>query len=239
MTTGPEPEAAKAVWIFGYGSLMWRPGFEAVETVQATVHGWRRAFCIYSTHHRGNHRRPGLVLALDRGGSCRGVAFRLAPGSAPSTLAYLRAREQVNGVYREAHVTARLDDGTHREITAIAYVAERRHPSWTGPLPLARQVELIRAARGLSGTNVEYLINTLSELERLGVRERDMERIRSLIGPHFAGEPRAANRWSALPLIACCRRFPVRAPLMAPMERRRFTHRRKIAEWALPRKPGN
>lgn len=221
------------VWIFGYGSLMWRPGFEAVERVPATVHGWRRAFCIYSTHHRGNDRRPGLVLALDRGGACRGMAFRLKPGTEAATLAYLRAREQVNGVYREAHIAARLEDGSHREIAAIAYVAERTHPSYTGPLSLLRQVRLIRGARGLSGTNIEYLVSTLQELARLGVRERELERIMTMIGPHFAREGWAKQ--AAPALIAASRRHAVLAPLMPPGDRRRFNHRRRIAEWALTR----
>lgn len=225
------PQGENPVWIFGYGSLMWRPGFEAVERAQATVYGWRRTFCIYSTHHRGNDQRPGLVLALDRGGSCRGMAFRVAAKQAAATLAYLRAREQVNGVYREAHVSARLEDGSHREITAVAYVVERAHPSFTGRLSLERQVRLIRGARGRSGTNVEYLVSTLQELARLGVRERELERIMTLIGPHFARDDRAAA--AAPALIAASRRHRVPAPLMPPEQRRRFLHRRQIAQWAL------
>lgn len=220
-----------SVWIFGYGSLMWQPGFVHVERLPAIVHGWRRTFCIYSTHHRGNDRRPGLVLALDRGGACRGMAFRVAASAAPATLAYLRAREQVNGVYREMHVAARLQDGSHRELRAIAYVAERAHPSYTGLLALERQVELIRGARGRSGTNVEYLVNTLAELARLGVRERELERIMVRIGPHFARDGWA--RHAAPILIAQYRHRTVAARLMPPLDRRRFNHRRQIAQWAL------
>jgi cation transport protein ChaC len=230
-----EPDTVhEALWIFAYGSLMWRQGFPSVEAVPAVVHGWRRAFCIYSTHHRGNDRRPGLVLALDRGGACHGMAFRVAPELAVETLAYLRAREQINGVYREAHVTARLEDGSHREIRAIAYVAERAHPSYTGSLPLARQVRLIRATRGKSGTNVEYLVNTLQELHRLGVRERELERIMTLVGPYFAREQWA--RHAAPALIACCRGHAVWERIMRPAARRRFIHRRQMAEWALAKR---
>lgn len=230
-----EPGEGDPIWIFGYGSLMWKPGFADAERAPATVHGWRRAFCIYSTHHRGSHLRPGLVLALDRGGSCRGMAFRVAAEDAARTLAYLRAREQINGVYREAHVMARLEDGTHRNVRAISYVAERAHPSYTGPLPLERQVLLIRGAKGKSGTNVEYLVQTLRELRRLGVRERELERIMTLIGPHFAKDG-WVEALGAQALISSARRYGTCAPIMRPAERRRFTHRRQIAEWSLPRR---
>ena len=111
---------------------MWRPGFAHAEAVHARVDGWRRGFYIYSTHHRGTHARPGLVLALDRGGACEGIAYRIPAAEAARTLAYLRAREQVNGVYREARVIARLEDGSGRHVDAIAYVAERAHPSYAG-----------------------------------------------------------------------------------------------------------
>lgn len=230
-----QPGEGDPIWIFGYGSLMWRPGFEALERAPATVHGWRRAFCIYSTHHRGSNMRPGLVLALDRGGSCRGMGFRIATDAAAETLANLRAREQINGVYREAYVVARLEDGTHRNVRAITYVAERAHPSYTGRLPLQRQVLLIRGAEGKSGTNVEYLVHTLRELARLGVRERELERIMTLIGPHFAKDG-WVEALGVQALISSTRRFGVCAPIMRPAERRRFTHRRQIAEWSLPRR---
>ena len=215
---------------------MWRPDFEFEEAVHARVNGWRRGFFIYSTHHRGTHARPGLVLALDRGGACEGVAYRVAAESAARTLAYLRAREQVNGVYREAVVQARLEDGSHRYIEAMAYVAERRHPSYAGRLAIREQVRLIRAARGISGPNLHYLISTVRQLQRLGVREPELARVLALAGPHFANKTCETElRRAGHALIAACRRFPVGAPLMRPSARRRFTHRKQLAEWALAR----
>ena len=125
------------LWIFGYGSLMWKPGFEFAEAARARLVGYRRCFCIYSTNHRGRPERPGLVLGLDRGGMCDGLAYRVAPENARATAEYLRVREQVNGVYREAHVPVTIEEGRRREVMAQAYIVERAHPSFTGPLSLA------------------------------------------------------------------------------------------------------
>ena len=233
-TLGPGPDP---LWVFGYGSLMWRPGFEFEEAVHARVEGWRRGFFIYSTHHRGTHARPGLVLALDRGGACEGIAYRIGAAAAPRTLAYLRAREQVNGVYREQHVRARLEDGSGRTVEAIAFVVERSHPSYAGRLPLAEQVRLIRAAVGISGANYHYLVSTVRHLEQLGVHEPQLCRLLALAGPHFARGAREAEvRSAARAMVAAWRRFPGSAPVMPVLQRRRFLHRRRIAEWALPEK---
>src|SRR5579863_1684469 len=98
------------LWVFGYGSLVWRPGFTFTDRQVATVRGYHRALCVYSHVHRGTPERPGLVLGLDRGGSCRGMAFRVAANHAEETIAYLRAREQVTSVYKELHLQARLDN---------------------------------------------------------------------------------------------------------------------------------
>ena len=230
---GVEP-TAQDLWIFGYGSLMWRPRFEHEEAVPARVEGWRRGFFIYSTHHRGTHARPGLVLALDRGGSCCGVAFRVAPGRAAATLGYLRAREQVNGVYREQQLAARLEDGSGRRVSAIAYVAERKHPSYAGRLPLATQIRLIRAAAGISGPNLHYLINTVRQLEALGVREQELCRLVALAGPHLARKSSAHElQRAAHALMHHCLADRVKVPLMRKGERRRFIYRLRMAEWSL------
>lgn len=225
------------LWIFGYGSLMWRPGFEFAEAVPARVEGWRRGFYIYSTHHRGTHARPGLVLGLDRGGACRGVAFRVAPDRAATTLRYLRAREQINGVYREKTLSARLEDGTGRCVPVVAFVAERTHPSYAGQLPLTTQIRLIRGASGISGPNLHYLINTVRQLDKLGFREQELSRLLVLAGPHIAREDAAHDlhrRTQAL--VHHCLAGRVKVPLMRRGERRRFMHRIQMAAWARPAK---
>ena len=221
------------LWIFGYGSLMWRPGFQFAEAVKARLTGFRRCFCIYTTNHRGTPLRPGLVLGLDRGGVCDGVAYRVAPEHARSTAEYLRVREQVNGVYREAHLPVTLDGPEHREVLAQAYIVERAHPGYAGRLPLRLQAHLIRGARGISGNNLDYLINTLGHLDMLGIHEPEMRRILNLIGPHFArcrteglASPRVAS------LLKVRRRLPFAAPISRPGARRKFIHRRQIAIWS-------
>ena len=220
------------LWIFGYGSLMWRPDFVFEEAVPARLTGYRRCFCIYSTNHRGAPARPGLVLGLDRGGVCDGVAYRIAPQNARAIADYLRVREQVNGVYHEALVPITLHEAERREVFAQAYIVERAHPSYTGPLPLRVQAALIRGAKGISGANLDYLINTLAHLHSLHIREPELQRLLTLIGPHFARDnfagmasPRAAA------LLKVCRRLPFDAPVTRPGERRRFIHRRQIAVW--------
>ncbi len=225
---------SRPLWIFGYGSLMWRPGFDYEEAVLARVEGWCRGFFIYSTHHRGTHAHPGLVLGLDRGGTCDGMAFRVAASHASRTLCYLRAREQINGVYREQPVRVRLEDGSGRHVEAIAYVAERRHPSFAGRLPLSAQVRLIRGASGVSGPNLHYLISTVRHLEYLGVKQAELSRLVALSGPHLARAAAAGNLQRATrALIGHCLAHRVKVPLMRKGERRRFIYRQRIAEWAL------
>lgn len=212
------------LWVFAYGSLMWRPGFASLEAHPATLVGYKRSFCIYSVHHRGNHRRPGLVLGLDRGGSCKGLAYRIAPDDAFDVLAYLKAREQINGVYRQVQAPVALDDGGHRD--AVCFIAETAHPSYAGSLPVATQARLIRAASGLSGTNLDYLTSTLEHLAALEIRERELERVAVLCGPVLgrgSGEGRAERIRG---LVNSLRSTRVSAPIMPAMQRRRFIYRR-------------
>jgi glutathione-specific gamma-glutamylcyclotransferase len=170
------------LWIFGYGSLMWRPGFEFVEASLAVIGGYTRSFCIFSVHHRGTGARPGLVLGLDRGGTSQGMAYRVTPAQAHATLSYLRDREQVTGVYREVVSPVTLLDGSHRHVDAVAYVAERAHPQYAGGLAPRTQAAIIRGAHGISGPNTEYLVNTAARLRQLGVRDRGLERLEVLLG---------------------------------------------------------
>jgi glutathione-specific gamma-glutamylcyclotransferase len=221
------------LWVFGYGSLMWRPGFLFREAQRATLVGFRRCFCIYSTHHRGNPQRPGLVLGLDRGGVCHGMAYRVAPEHESATLEYLRAREQVNGVYRETLVPLTLESEPHRHVLALAYVVERAHPSYAGRLPLDQQARMIRAARGISGANIDYLINTLEHLAGLGIREAELSRVMTRIGPSFArGAGGPHGKFSSAALLRATQHLPAEAPVLKPLERRRFLYRRQISAWA-------
>ena len=166
-------------WVFGYGSLMWRPGFAFQERQPATLHGRRRAFCIYSVHHRGTYERPGLVLGLAPGGAVRGCAYRVAEADWAETYAYLREREQPTETYYEAGVFTRLADG--RRVEALTFLSDVRHPQWAGALSLERQAELIAGSTGLSGRNVDYLRDLVLHLEAEGVRDRGMERLLAMV----------------------------------------------------------
>jgi cation transport protein ChaC len=214
------------LWVFGYGSLMWRPGFAFEEARRARVIGYRRCFCIYSVHHRGTARRPGMVLGLDRGGACAGIAYRVSAANAAATIAYLRSREQVNGVYREAHLPVEITEGENREVTALTYIVERAHPSYAGRLPLTVQARLIRGAQGISGLNLDYLISTLRHLAELGIREPDLERILALIGPHAARVPvTPRGSAAAIGILRAASGRPVSVRRMRPEQRRRFLYR--------------
>ena len=224
---------AHDLWVFGYGSLMWRPGFHYEEVRRATLVGYRRCFCVYSTHHRGTEQRPGLVLGLDRGGTCHGLALRVAAGRRIETLEYLTAREQVSGVYRDALVPVSLEGEPREEVLALAYIVERRHPSYAGQLSLAEQAQLIRGARGISGPNLDYLINTIAHLESLGIHEPELKRLLSIIGPQFSRSSfNGQGRSGAVALLKIYRNQPVEAPRLKLGERRRFIHRRQISAWA-------
>ena len=160
-------------WVFGYGSLMWRPGFPWLERVRAMAHGRRRAFCIYSVHHRGVPGAPGLVLGLAPGGSVRGVAFRIAESDWAATYAYLREREQATETYVEAITEIRLADG--RRVRALVFVSDMTHPQWAGSLDPDSQARLIAGSEGLSGRNIDYLRDLVMHLREEGLADRQME----------------------------------------------------------------
>jgi len=163
------------LWVFGYGSLMWRPGFPFVERRHARTYGYHRSLCVYSHVHRGTPDRPGLVLGLDRGGCCDGVAFRVAANEAADTLHYLREREQVTKVYRERHLAVQLDDG--RTKAALAYVVDRHHPQYAGRLPDAELLRFVRQGEGVSGPNPEYVRSTHEHLLAMGVTDPVLHRL--------------------------------------------------------------
>jgi cation transport protein ChaC len=164
------------LWVFGYGSLMWRPGFEYEERRPALLRGYHRSFCVFSHVHRGTPERPGLVFGLDAGGACRGVAFRVGAARADETRRYLQAREQVTSVYVEAVKGVELTDDKRRT-EALCFVVDRRHPQYAGQLAFERQVELIAAGEGSSGKNPDYLESTLRHLREAGLADRELSRL--------------------------------------------------------------
>lgn len=158
-----------SLFVFGYGSLMWRPGFEFESKAFATVRGRHRRLCVYSWVHRGTQERPGLVMGLDRGGSCRGVVFTVDEARRQEVIEYLRAREQVTMVYKEATVTARLADGT--SVSALTYVVDRAHAQYAGQLSLDETYDQVRGAVGQSGPNEEYVLSTADLLAEAGIAD--------------------------------------------------------------------
>lgn len=162
-------------WVFGYGSLMWNPGFEFVERSQALVYGYRRSLCVRSFVHRGSRENPGLVLGLDRGGACRGMAFRVAPEAWDEVIDYLRARELVTNVYLERHLPLQLPDG--RSAQAVAYVVDRAHEQYAGALDALAAAQVVNVSVGQSGPNDTYVFNTLAHLKEMGIRDRWLEQV--------------------------------------------------------------
>ena len=167
-------------WVFGYGSLMWRPGFAHTETRPARLAGVHRSLCVYSWVHRGTRERPGLVLGLDHGGTCCGLAFRVETQDRDAVIAYLREREQVTNVYREVVRPVLLDDD--RRVPALAYVVDRRHDQYAGRLDRETQRRLVLSARGRSGANVDYVINTAKRLGELAIADAALLQLAESLG---------------------------------------------------------
>ncbi|MXU64258.1 gamma-glutamylcyclotransferase [Oceanomicrobium pacificus] len=174
-------------WVFGYGSLIWRPGFAYAEREIALLTGYHRSFCMRSIHYRGTAEAPGLVLALDpeAGATCQGVAYRVAEPEAEAALAYLRARELVSDAYRETRAAVTLASGA--EVEAVCYVMDTAHDQYAGRLPLEDQAEIICRAHGSAGPNHEYLSNTVASLEGLGISDPDLHRLRDLVEARRGG----------------------------------------------------
>lgn len=164
------------LWVFGYGSLMWRPGFPYREARPARLVGVHRSLCVYSIFHRGTPERPGLVLGLDRGGSCRGVSFRVAAADRDEVMAYLRKRELITDVYRERERPV-LVDGAAEPVAAVTYLVDRSHRQYAGVLPYDRLLEMVRTGRGDSGANRDYVLQTAAHLQELGIADPTLERL--------------------------------------------------------------
>jgi Uncharacterized protein involved in cation transport len=163
---------ASDLWVFGYGSLMWRPGFEFAEIRPALLKGWHRAFCLYSLHYRGTPAQPGLVLGLDRGGSCRGLAFRVPARDAEMAVEYLNERELVGYAYVARTLTVQMEGGG--AVPAYTFVADRKHRHYAGDLGVEKAAAIIMDAQGCAGLNRDYLINTIRKLEAEGFADKSL-----------------------------------------------------------------
>ena len=166
-------------WVFGYGSLMWNPGFAHEEAVKARLFGYHRALCIHSRLYRGTPERTGLVLGLDKGGSCVGMAFRVAARDEAAVAEYLHQREMMNYVYRDLRLGIRTADG--RAAVALAFVADQKNAQFAGRLSAEEAAKIVSGARGTAGPNEEYVFNTLAHLKEIGIRDHWLENVGRLI----------------------------------------------------------
>jgi cation transport protein ChaC len=189
-------------WVFGYGSLMWNPGFRFIERRRAVIHGYHRSLCMLSHMYRGTPDRPGLVLGLDIGGACHGVAFKVADEDWDEAMTYLRAREQVTNMYHELVKPVRLiersppkllgfgDKGTlrnaepiearheeARKVKALFYAVNREHRQYAGRLSLEDQLHHVRQGHGQSGSCADYVLNTVQHLRESGIRDHPLEKL--------------------------------------------------------------
>jgi len=185
------------LWVFAYGSLIWRPGFEHVERVPARLIGAHRALCVYSFVHRGTPERPGLVLGLDHGGMCRGMAYRVGMAKRAATLRYLREREQVTKVYLERVRSVVLIDHPAERVQAVCYMVDRSHVQYAGKLSLDDQLRIVRHGHGKSGANRDYVLATVHALEAMSCRDGDLhllaERLRGVHEVHVEGMHRGTG----------------------------------------------
>lgn len=182
--------AHEELWVFGYGSLIWRPGFEYLDRIPAHIIGMHRSLCVYSFDHRGTPERPGLVLGLDFGGACRGIAYRVSAAKRAATIAYLREREQTTAVYREMMRGIWLEGQTERRVDALCYVVDRGHAQYAGRLTHDRQLHIVRQGHGRSGNNRDYVLETVKALEALGIVDHELhvlaERLKGSSDAHAA-----------------------------------------------------
>lgn len=167
------------LWVFGYGSLMWDPGFAYLEAEPAMLHGYHRRLCLYSFRYRGTKERPGLVFGLDRGGSCRGIAFRVAAEQVESVRAYLWEREMPTGAYQARMLRVSLGNG--HSVEALSFVVDPVHAQYTGHLDLDSVARLVASGRGTRGDNHAYLDATVAHLRSIGLPDRQLEKLASKV----------------------------------------------------------
>jgi len=172
-------EIGTSHWVFGYGSLIWNPGFVFLRSQIATLRGAHRSLSVYSHHYRGTVEQPGLVFGLARGGSCRGMAFEVDAEHWEEAHAYLRARELVTNVYREVVRPVVLDGGAM--VPALTYLVDEHHEQYAGRLDMEAQAGMVRLAIGQSGPNVDYVVNTARHLAQIGIRDRQLDQLAKML----------------------------------------------------------
>jgi glutathione-specific gamma-glutamylcyclotransferase len=177
-------------WVFAYGSLMWNPALEFAESSACHVEGWHRSFCFWTPLGRGTPELPGLMLALERGGACEGIAYRLAPEQVKSELAILWNREMLAGFYKPQWVPATLRDG--RTVTAVTFEVDTGHCQYCGDLPVDKQAHHIAFAEGRRGACRDYLANTAAHARALGIHDPYIEDMVARVA-HLRGEDAASS----------------------------------------------
>jgi cation transport protein ChaC len=183
-------DLSAGVWVFGYGSLIWNPAFHFTDRLVGRVYGYHRRFCLWTHLGRGCPERPGLVLGLERGGSCRGVAFHIAPELVEEELEIVWRREMISGAYVPRWVQVRTALG---KVPALTFAIDRTHERYACFLPDDRVAEVIATARGWLGPCADYLINTVDHLAGLGIHDRPLERLRQQVLAYHALPTRAQS----------------------------------------------
>jgi len=171
-----EVDGSENIWVFGYGSLMWNPGFNYIRSVPGHICGYHRRFCLYSHTYRGTPQKPGLVLGMDRGGSCRGVLFEVAAENVEIALDYLWHREEMPmGVYKTKKVPVLQNGSMDGKVNACVFVINRQHQDYYPDTCRDKAADLIHRAHGVRGSNLEYLENTVFHLQSMGIIDRQLE----------------------------------------------------------------
>ncbi|MFB9887093.1 gamma-glutamylcyclotransferase [Balneatrix alpica] len=170
----PQPPAQQELWVFAYGSLIWNPGFHYQEVREARLYGYHRALCVWSIEHRGTPEQPGLVFGLDKGGCCRGRVYRVEDAQQWQVLSYLAKRELLTAIYQPRYLRVHTAEGV---VTALCFLANAEHPQYAGRLCPEQAALAVAMAAGHSGRSLDYLRNTLSELNLRGLRDARLEHI--------------------------------------------------------------
>lgn len=178
-------------WVFGYGSLMWNPGFPYDEARRARIYGLHRSLCIRSVRYRGTHEQPGLVLGLDLGGSCTGMGYRIELSQQRRVADYLQDREMLNDIYEPSIRRIALDDG--QRVMALAFVVKRHHCAYVKHLSLKQRADIVASAKGQRGSNFEYVMSTLDTLESIGITDYELHTVGQLASHQSANPGTTCN----------------------------------------------